>query len=53
VSLRILLPLSGLSGIPFATAYPAVAWLCWIPNLLLAEWILAGQITPRFFSNSR
>lgn len=53
VSLRILLPLSGISGIPFATAYPAVAWLCWIPNLLLAEWILAGQITPRFFSNSR
>ena len=63
VTLRILLPVSGLSGIPFALAYPVVAWLCWIPNLLLAEWAVvrkipaAGgerrQITPRFFSNSR
>lgn len=53
VTLRILLPVSGISGIPFATAYPAIAWLCWIPNLLLAEGILARQITPRFFSNSR
>lgn len=38
VTLRILLPVSGISGIPFALAYPAIAWLCWIPNLLLAEW---------------
>ena len=63
VTLRILLPVSGMSGIPFALAYPAIAWLCWIPNLLLAEWAVvrkipaAGgerrQITPRFFSNSR
>ncbi len=53
VTLRILLPVSGISGIPFATAYPAIAWLCWVPNLLLAEWMLARQITPRFFSNSR
>jgi len=53
VTLRILLPVSGISGIPFATAYPAIAWLSWLPNLLLAEWLLARQITPRFFSNSR
>jgi uncharacterized membrane protein len=53
VTLRILLPVSGLSGIPFATAYPAIAWLCWVPNLLVAEWILARQMTPRFLSSSR
>lgn len=53
VTLRILLPLSGIAGIPFATAYPVIAWLSWIPNLLIAEWMLARQMTPRFFSSSR
>ena len=38
VTLRILLPASQVSGIHFDVAYPAIAWLCWIPNLLLAEW---------------
>lgn len=37
VTLRIYLPLSVLTQIPFATAYPAIAWLCWVPNLLVAE----------------
>jgi uncharacterized membrane protein len=37
VALRIYLPLSLIAGIPFATAYPAIAWLCWVPNLLVAE----------------
>jgi hypothetical protein len=23
----------------FETAYAAIAWLCWVPNLLLALWI--------------
>lgn len=44
VTLRIYLPLSGLSGIPFALAYPLVAWLCWVPNLLVAEWAFARRI---------
>ena len=38
VTLRLLLPASGVSGIPFELAYPAIAWLCWVPNLLVAEW---------------
>lgn len=37
VTLRLYLPLSGLLGLPFEVAYPMVAWLCWIPNLWLAE----------------
>nr|WP_255656665.1 DUF2306 domain-containing protein [Lysobacter lactosilyticus] len=37
VTLRILLPVSGIAGIPFEVAYPAIAWLCWVPNLLVAE----------------
>jgi len=39
VTLRIYLPLSGAAGIEFATAYPIIAWLCWVPNLLIAEWV--------------
>ena len=41
VTLRLWLPGSQLAGVPFAVAYPAVAWLCWVPNLLVAEWWLA------------
>lgn len=37
VTLRIYLPASLALGIPFAVAYPAIAWLCWLPNLLVAE----------------
>lgn len=40
VTLRLLLPLSQVAGIAFLTAYAAIAWLCWLPNLLLAEWFL-------------
>jgi uncharacterized membrane protein len=34
VTLRIYLPASMLAGISFEIAYPAIAWLCWVPNLL-------------------
>jgi uncharacterized membrane protein len=37
VSLRVYLPLSMMAGIEFGTAYAFIAWLCWVPNLLLAE----------------
>ena len=37
VTLRIMIPLSVISGLDFAVAYPAIAFLCWIPNLLLIE----------------
>jgi uncharacterized membrane protein len=41
VTLRVYLPLSTfLMGIDFIHAYRAIAWLCWIPNLLLAEIII-------------
>ncbi len=39
VSLRVYLPLSMFAGIDFASAYAVIAWLCWVPNLLLAEWL--------------
>lgn len=43
VTLRLYLPLSSALGIPFADAYPAIAWLCWVPNLVVAEWIVVGS----------
>ncbi|WP_372012686.1 DUF2306 domain-containing protein [Pseudoxanthomonas sp. 10H] len=43
VTLRIYLPASQFAGISFAIAYPAIAWLCWVPNLLLAEAFLRSR----------
>lgn len=40
VTLRIYLPASLAAGIHFTTAYPAIAWLCWVPNLIVAEWLI-------------
>lgn len=40
VALRLYLPLSQIAGIPFADAYQAVAWACWVPNLIVAEWLV-------------
>jgi len=44
VMLRVLTPIygvlsgAGLVSFSFATAYTWIAWLCWVPNLLLAVW---------------
>ena len=37
VTLRLYLPVAGLLGIPFESSYPVIAWMCWVPNLLVAE----------------
>jgi uncharacterized membrane protein len=44
VTLRLWLPLSGMLQIDFAVAYPVVSWLCWVPNLLVAEWIVRSML---------
>ena len=42
VTLRLWLPASVAGGLPFEQAYPAIAWLCWLPNLVVAElWVRA------------
>ena len=43
VMLRIYLPLSQAYGIPFEPAYQTIAWLCWVPNLVVAEWLILRQ----------
>lgn len=39
VTLRLYLPPVFLLGLPFAASYAWIAWLCWVPNLLVAEWL--------------
>lgn len=39
IMLRIYIPAMFIADIRFATGYPYVAWLCWMPNLIVAEWI--------------
>lgn len=43
VTLRVYLGLFAAAGVGFADAYPATAWLAWVPNLLIVEWWLALQ----------
>lgn len=40
VTLRIELPLQLAAGIPFHDAYQVVSWICWVPNLIVAEWVV-------------
>ena len=40
VTLRLWLPVLIVAGFAFETAYPIVAWLSWIPNLLVAELVV-------------
>ena len=40
ITLRMQLGLIALAGIPFDTGYPVIAWACWVPNLVVAEWLL-------------
>ena len=47
VALRLYLPLfTGAFGMPFMEAYVAIAWLCWVPNLFVAEWIIRATLKP-------
>ena len=40
VTLRLYLPLAVLGPFGFSAAYAAIAWLCWLPNLAAAEFLL-------------
>lgn len=43
VTLRVYLPLSAAAGIEFEAAYQTVSWLCWVPNVLLVEWVILAR----------
>lgn len=40
VTLRIYIPLFLALGVSFETAYPIISWTCWVPNLIVAEWLI-------------
>ncbi|MEP7282441.1 MAG: DUF2306 domain-containing protein [Rubrivivax sp.] len=40
VTLRLYLPAGLVSGLSLQAAYPIVAWLCWVPNLVVAECLI-------------
>jgi uncharacterized membrane protein len=40
VMLRLYIPAAIIAGFSFEAAYPAISWLCWVPNLIVAEWII-------------
>ena len=40
VTLRFYLPLSQVLEIPFQVAYPIISYACWVPNILVAEWMI-------------
>ncbi len=46
VTLRLWQVVFQVAGVEFINGYIAVAWLSWIPNLLVAEWIV-NQIRPK------
>ena len=37
VTLRLYLPIAPAMGYEFMPAYVAISWLCWVPNLMVAE----------------
>ncbi|EAR08322.1 DUF2306 domain-containing protein [Reinekea blandensis] len=43
VTLRMYLGAFTAAGVPFAEFYPLLAWISWVPNILLAEWIFNRQ----------
>lgn len=47
VMLRFYLPISLVNGVSFQNAYPVIAWMCWVPNLLIAEWLILPVLSRR------
>ena len=44
VMLRLYLPAAMVARVPWELAYPAIAWLCWVPNLAAVWWWQARDI---------
>ncbi len=43
VTLRLWIPFFMMQGVPFEAVYQTVAWLAWVPNLLVAEWLFVPR----------
>lgn len=40
VTLRVYIPMAVLLGLPEVPSYQAIAWLCWVPNVAVVEWVM-------------
>ena len=45
VTLRLYIPLILLFGVEFAVGYAMIAWLCWVPNLVVAQWLIRRSVS--------
>lgn len=46
VTLRLYLPPVFVFQLPFEPSYAVIAWACWLPNLVVAEWISTPRPPP-------
>ena len=46
ITLRLMLPASAMLGLGFYTAYPVIAWLSWLTNLALVEYLIRRERGP-------
>ena len=46
VTLRLYMPAFAIAGVGFDAAYPLIAWLCWVPNLVVVEWLVLARPWP-------
>lgn len=47
ITLRLILPIGGIAGVPFEILYPITAWACWISSLGIAETLRWMRDRPR------
>ena len=45
VTLRLWLGVFTVSGVPMEEAYQTVAWVAWVPNLLIVEYVILKKLT--------
>jgi hypothetical protein len=43
VTLRLYLIPPAIAGVDFVASYQWIAWLCWVPNIAIAEWWIASR----------
>jgi len=47
LTLRIYIPITQIAGVDFEQAYQAIAWMAWVPNVLIAEWVLIPRLSAK------
>jgi hypothetical protein len=52
VTLRVWMPVTGLIFEEFVTGYRIVAWLCWLPNILVASLIIKSKNMKKYLRNA-